>query len=434
MTFDAGVLTLANDALIHGVTVGTGPGTYAASNTTFGAGAAAATTEGQYNVAVGQYALQSNTTGSNNVAIGSYALKVNVEGADNTAIGAFALGYAIAGSSNTAIGQSTLGGEAFEGMGNTAVGNTAGLLITTGSDNSLFGNSVGLDLTTGSNNIIVGTGNMAGNGIETGSGNTFIGNQVAGADVSDTVSIGAGGTERLRINDAAAWSFGDANYGGAGELFLSQGAAAAAQWSGAGLTYDVAAETLTVGTGTGLDINGDTGTISSATSLTLEAQNGDIVLTVANTTTDKVDVAGPSAADYATGLADTNLVNKYYVDQAIATGAAADSVKAVKGTIDLSANGTTSLETPIPAGATVLRVKIKVTTADASALLSVGKTGSLAAYMTTGENDAQATGLYITEDYITEAGSVQVSATVSGTAATAGASCDVIVEYQVASI
>ena len=86
----------------------------------------------------------------------------------------------------------------------------------------------------------------------------------------------------------------------------------------------------------------------------------------------------------------------------------------------------------MPAGATVLSVKVNVTVADASAVLSVGKTGATASYMTTGDNDTQSAGLYIAECFVTEATETSLIATVSGSTGVGAGSCVVIVTYQVA--
>lgn len=172
-------------------------------------------------------------------------------------------------------------------------------------------------------------------------------------------------------------------------------------------------------------------TITGSTVLTLSSLGGDVVLSVANNTTDKVTVAGPSATDYATNLADADLVNKLYVDTAIQSGAASGSVKAVKATVDLGATGTTNIGAVLPAGATILRVKVQVTAAGAAtALLQVGKTGLVGGYMSDAENDPSGAGMYISETYVVEGAAVQVIATVSGTVTTGSA--NVIVEYQVA--
>lgn len=186
---------------------------------------------------------------------------------------------------------------------------------------------------------------------------------------------------------------------------------------GAGLIESDAGTALTVRGNTGLTLDGGTG------ALTLDLPAG-------TSASAKVSVTGPTAADYATNLGNSDLVNKYYVDQAIQSGAASGSIKAVKATITLD-NGTTNVGAALPAGATVLSVKVQVTSTDTAATLSVGISGDVAKYMTTAENDLQSTGIYLAETYAVEASSVQVIATVAGSGE-AGGSATVFVEYQVA--
>jgi hypothetical protein len=186
--------------------------------------------------------------------------------------------------------------------------------------------------------------------------------------------------------------------------------------------------------GAGL-IQSDTGTaltVRGNTTLTLTSGSGSTVMALPTGTGSKVTVSGPTAADYATGLAAADLVNKQYVDTAIASGASAGAVKSFQATVPLNADGTTNIGTAMPAGATVLSVKVRVDVLDTGAQLSVGKSGSTAAYMTTAENDAQAQGLYMAECFVTEAGSVQLIGTVASSSATGSGSCVVIVTYQVA--
>jgi hypothetical protein len=166
-------------------------------------------------------------------------------------------------------------------------------------------------------------------------------------------------------------------------------------------------------------------TVRGNTTLTLESGTGSTSMVLASGTTAKVSVSGPTATDYATSLAANDLTNKQYVDDAIQAGAASGSVKAVKLT-GIGA-GTTNIGAAMPAGATVLSVKVMVTTADAGGAISVGKAGQVAAYMTTAENDPAVTGLYLADTYVTEASSVQVIATATGTGV-----YTVFVEYQVA--
>ena len=172
---------------------------------------------------------------------------------------------------------------------------------------------------------------------------------------------------------------------------------------------------------------GQTLTLTGHNTLVLESTSGDIVMTLPSGSTDKVTVAGPTATEYATGLAAEDLTNKQYVDTAINNLAALTAVRVVKTTVNLGAAGTTSLGS-LPANASILRVKVQVSAADTgTATLTVGKVGSTAAYMTDVENDPQTVGLYIAELYAVEAAAVEVVATVAGTAVSGTAT--VIVEY-----
>jgi hypothetical protein len=171
-------------------------------------------------------------------------------------------------------------------------------------------------------------------------------------------------------------------------------------------------------------------TVTGTTVLTLGSGAGDIVLSLAGTTANKVTISGPTAAQYATSLADEDLVNKFYVDTI--AGSATGDVKAVKATFSLSTVGTFNVGAALPAGATVLSVKAKVTAADTgTGTLSFGKAGAVAAYMTTGEVDNQSVSIYISETLVTEAASEQVIGTVAGSPAGAG-SVTVVVTYQLA--
>lgn len=173
---------------------------------------------------------------------------------------------------------------------------------------------------------------------------------------------------------------------------------------------------------------GQTLTITGNNTLVLESTSGDVVLKLAAGATDKVTVSGPTAAEYATGLADADLVNKLYVDQGAAT-AAAGSVKAVKATVNLGVTGATNIGAALPAGATILRVKVQVTSADTgTGTLVIGKAEATNAYMTDVESDTQTLGMYLAETYAVEAASTQVIATVAGSAVSGSA--NVIVEYQ----
>jgi hypothetical protein len=140
------------DATIYGVRVGRG-NSARADNTAVGKNALNANTTGDYSVAVGSGALQSNQGGLSNVGIGLSALSSNVSGNYNTGVG------------------------------------TEALLANTGSSNTCIGRSAGKALTTGSNNTIIG--------------------EIEGtAGLAGTVIIGAGSTERLRIDSSGRLGLG----------------------------------------------------------------------------------------------------------------------------------------------------------------------------------------------------------------------------------
>ena len=184
----AGALTLdTGDATIYGVRVGRGPGADT-SNTVVGNGALQANTTGNDNTANGYRALYSNTTGNDNTAIGLQALNANTSGINNTAAGVQALYYNTIGNNNTANGYRTLFNNT-TGVENIAIGFQTLYSNTTGSNNIGIGNYAGGDLTTGSNNTIIGA--------------------IAGTNgLANTVIIGAGATERLRIDSSGRLGIG----------------------------------------------------------------------------------------------------------------------------------------------------------------------------------------------------------------------------------
>ena len=184
-------------------------------NTAVGEGTISATGAGSNNSALGVSALAANTSGINNTGIGSISLNANTTGSYNVAIGRSALagststsyniaiGYnSLSGVTNTvsnlvAIGQSTLALNT-TGTNNTAIGDQALSANLDGYSNIAIGNSALKVNTTGSNNTVIG--HQAGFNITTGSSNTIIGMLAGVTNISDTVLIGAGTTERLRID------------------------------------------------------------------------------------------------------------------------------------------------------------------------------------------------------------------------------------------
>jgi hypothetical protein len=191
---------------------------------------------------------------------------------------------------------------------------------------------------------------------------------------------------------------------------------------------------------------GGTGAVSSEAGQGLQL-TGDVVLTLVsngsgvnqgvnfdinNGTSAKLSIVGPSAANYATNLQANDVPNKQYVDNAITNSIVAGDVIARQATVDLSANGTTNIGAILPAGATVLSVKVNVTSVDAAATLVIGDGATANRYMTAAENDPQTVGLYLAETMDADVTSVQLVATVAGSANSAGASAVVVVTYKTA--
>lgn len=171
--------------------------------------------------------------------------------------------------------------------------------------------------------------------------------------------------------------------------------------------------------GTSLTLRGDS-------TIRIQAGAGSIAMLLSGTVANKVTVSGPTAAQYATGLANEDLVNKYYVDNTFTNPAG--TIKAVSATVTLT-TPTTNIGALLPAGATILQVKVNVLTIDVSTgTMVVGKAGNTSAYMTAIQNDLQTLGLYTQETMVTEAGSVQVIATCVG--ASSG-TAKVLILYQV---
>lgn len=209
--FNGTTVTVANDALINGLTVGKGLGNIV-TNTAFGIDALDSNTTGYSNVAIGNKALNRNTTGFLNIAIGNQAIENSQAGYANVAIGDFALNELSTGYYNIAIGRNALtkNTTAFTniaigdgtlrqtttGYSNVAVGNNALFTNLTGIQNTALGVNAGSHVI-GSNNIIIGIN--AGND-PTLTGNTndsiFIGNtaQPAATGQTNQIVIGVGAT------------------------------------------------------------------------------------------------------------------------------------------------------------------------------------------------------------------------------------------------
>jgi hypothetical protein len=139
------------------------------------------------NTAVGTNALLVGTTANNNTSIGMDSLKANISAADNVAIGYKALVTNISGVRNTAVG--TQAAYYARGEYNVAIGYEAGVFLGASANN-----------------------------------NTIIGSLNASSSLQDTVLIGAGTTERLKVDSTGLYVNGVAVGGGGGawEIISSQ--------------------------------------------------------------------------------------------------------------------------------------------------------------------------------------------------------------------
>ena len=151
----------------------------------------------RHSTAVGFEALSQSTTGWGNVGLGYRAGRQVTDGYYNTAVGKEALRTVTTGDENTANGATALF-HLTTGSFNSAFGTGAMYNATTGYSNSALGREALIGVTTGAYNV--GIGMYAGSSITTGSNNTVIGKLSGSSTMADTVLIGAGTTERLKID------------------------------------------------------------------------------------------------------------------------------------------------------------------------------------------------------------------------------------------
>ena len=207
----AGEVTTTNEKL-NLITVGRGGGAVA-TNTAVGTNALLSNSTGARLTAVGDNAGTANTA-SDNVFLGYNTGAANTSGTNNTAVGSQALATNISGSNNTAVGYTTL--LVSTGSNNTGVGGGTYPLATlanntTGGSNTAVGTSALSSNTTGSSNICFGKD--SGSALTTGSNNTIIGSIAGTAGLADTVIIGAGTAERLRIDSSGNVGIGNSSPG-----------------------------------------------------------------------------------------------------------------------------------------------------------------------------------------------------------------------------
>jgi hypothetical protein len=157
---------VSGDALIHTLTIGTGPGIFGFQNTALGFNALAANGGGVKNVAIGYNALSSNAGGifsgaSYNTAVGYSSLAANTTGFYNTAVGSTALQSSTSGSGNTAVGSLTLvsnTGNSNVAIGYSALSNASTTSYTVGiGDSTLFSNIALYNTAVGSKTLLSNT-------------------------------------------------------------------------------------------------------------------------------------------------------------------------------------------------------------------------------------------------------------------------------------
>ena len=145
----------SGDALIHGLTIGTGAGSGSGSNTALGATALGLNQSGFSNVAVGNGAMSWNTIGYWNTATGTSTLLRNLTGIANTATGFASLNWNSSGYQNTATGTESMQFNT-TGNNNTANGLQSLYRNTTGNTNTAMGIFALFTNTIGNSNVAIG--------------------------------------------------------------------------------------------------------------------------------------------------------------------------------------------------------------------------------------------------------------------------------------
>lgn len=182
------VLTVSDDALIDGITVGQGPGNFT-TNTVVGNFALQSNTTGSFNLALGYGALSSNTTGTSNTAVGSESMLSNTTGEQNTGTGYGSLGSNISGNGNVANGDLSLYSNS-TGNFNTALGGTSMYSNTSGGNTTAIGFNSLYSNTVGSDNVALGYEALYSN--ISGSENLAIGNNTLYSNISGQRNIAIG--------------------------------------------------------------------------------------------------------------------------------------------------------------------------------------------------------------------------------------------------
>jgi hypothetical protein len=185
---------------------------------------------GNGNVGIGNASLYSLSSGDNNIAIGSSVLDATTTASGSTAVGGGALGAADA-DENVGVGYLALR-DTTTGAYNTAVGSWSAVLNQTGTENVCVGQYSAPSRTVGSKNVNIGAntsyaaasgnnnitiGHVSGSALVSGENNTIIGSLPGtSGTMSDTVLIGAGTTERVKVDSTGLYINGSGTPVGSG--------------------------------------------------------------------------------------------------------------------------------------------------------------------------------------------------------------------------
>lgn len=332
------------------------------------------------------------------------------------------------------------------------LGNTGTGAVSLGGTLSIIGNTaqgVVVDTNLSQASISVSDATSTAKGVASYSVNDFT--VTAGSVSLNTVSVSKGGTGNTSLVEK--------------QLLIGNGTGPVAQSTS--LTFDTTSTQLTIGSmtvtaplasnpvitttqtngnvklsgnGTGSVIIGnqlpgriasDSGqslSVTGSSGLVLTSVGSSIQLVLDSGTTSKVTVVGPTASDYATDLQPNNLTNRAYVDSVV-NSARTGTVRAVRATVPLNANGTTNIGAAVPANSVITRVRIVVSVSDTTARISVGKAAATSAYMPVNENDLSVSGIYLSDTYVEELDSTQIVATVTASSTVGSGSAIVMVEY-----
>ena len=169
---------------LNSVNSGSSNGNY---NVALGDGALRYTSSGSYNTAVGDNALRDNTFGGENTAVGFNALLNNETGNNNTGLGYYTLYTNTTGHRSTAVGDGAL--RTSNSSDNVAVGYQTGRVVNSGSNNTLIGNYTAYNVNSGSHNTAVGY--YALQTATAGGGNVAIGsNALEDTSASSNIAVG----------------------------------------------------------------------------------------------------------------------------------------------------------------------------------------------------------------------------------------------------